>query len=61
MLVLSRREKERVILFIGDERIHIDVIQAGKNGGVVRLGISAPDWVKILRAELEQEPEDQAA
>ncbi len=48
MLVLSRRERERIRL--GDA-IVVTVIRVG--GDCVRLGIEAPPDVLILREELE--------
>lgn len=47
MLVLSRKKDQ--VLRIGDEVI-LKVIEV--RGGVVRLGIDAPDHVSILRGEL---------
>ena len=47
MLVLSRREGESVVL---DEAITVTVLEL--HGNFVRLGIDAPDNVKILRDEL---------
>jgi carbon storage regulator len=48
MLVLSRREGEKII--IGDS-IVITVVRTG--GDKVRIGIEAPENVLILRGELE--------
>ncbi|MCL2624905.1 MAG: carbon storage regulator [Planctomycetaceae bacterium] len=48
MLVLSRREGEKII--IGDS-IVITVVRAGTDK--VRIGIDAPGDVRILRSELE--------
>ena len=48
MLVLSRREGEKII--IGDS-IVITVVRAGSDK--VRVGIEAPENVRILRSELE--------
>ena len=50
MLVLSRREKERIIL--GDE-IVVTVLRL--DGDRVRLGIEAPRDIIVLRGELEVE------
>ena len=47
MLVLSRRTQEKVV--VGDD-IEITVVQV--RGKVVRLGVSAPDEVTVLRSEL---------
>jgi carbon storage regulator len=49
MLVLSRRKDESIIL--PDLGITIEVIRV--KGNKVRLGIKAPDSVRILRSELE--------
>ena len=48
MLVLSRRESEKIM--IGDS-IVITVVRTG--GDKVRIGVEAPDNVLILRGELE--------
>ncbi len=47
MLVLSRKLDDTII--IGDQ---IEVKVVSIRGGVVRLGISAPESVKILRSEI---------
>ena len=49
MLVLSRRADES--LFIGDD-IKITVLDI--RGGQVRLGITAPDSIKVHREEVYQ-------
>lgn len=48
MLVLSRKLNEEIVI---DGRIRIQVLQV--KGKTIRLGISAPDDVKILRGELQ--------
>ncbi len=48
MLVLSRKINEEVII---DGRIRVQILQI--KGGTIRVGISAPDEVKILRGELQ--------
>jgi len=48
MLILSRRESERVHL--GDD-IVLTIVRV--NGDKVRIGVEAPPHVKILRNELE--------
>jgi carbon storage regulator len=48
MLILSRRESERICL--GDN-IVLTIVRV--NGDKVRIGIEAPPEVKILRNELE--------
>lgn len=52
MLILSRRESERVKL--GDS-IVVTVVRV--SGDTVRLGIEAPQNVRVLRAELEEYPD----
>ncbi|HAC90047.1 MAG TPA: carbon storage regulator [Planctomycetaceae bacterium] len=47
MLVLSRKLDDTII--IGDQ-IEIKVVSI--RGGVVRLGISAPESVKVMRSEI---------
>ncbi len=51
MLVLSRRKGERIM--IGDG-IVVTVLECGRPGSrhQVKLGIEAPDGVKVLREEL---------
>lgn len=48
MLILSRRESERVHL--GDD-IVLTIVRV--NGDKVRIGVEAPAHIKILRTELE--------
>jgi len=52
MLVLSRRETERI--FLGDD-IVLTVVRIGTDQ--VRIGIEAPRNVIVLRAELDQTPD----
>jgi carbon storage regulator len=47
MLVLSRKVGQDILI---GKRVRVRVIAAGR--GQVRLGILAPDDVKVLRAEL---------
>ena len=47
MLVLSRKQNETILI---DGRIKIEVLKA--KGNTIKLGISAPSDVKILRGEL---------
>jgi len=49
MLILSRRRNESI--FIGDD---IEITVAAIDGKKVRLGISAPRWVPIVRKEIYQ-------
>ena len=48
MLVLSRKENEEIV--IGD---NVSIRILGVAGSKVRLGISAPEFVRLRRAELE--------
>jgi carbon storage regulator len=47
MLVLSRRVGEEIVI---DEHIFLRVLEI--NGSVVKLGLSAPPHVRILRREV---------
>lgn len=48
MLVLTRKEGQEIIVGNGEIRLTI----LGTRRGCVRIGISAPDSVPIMRAEL---------
>ena len=48
MLVLSRKQNEQILI---DGQIEIEVLSI--KGNTVRLGISAPRDVKVLRGELK--------
>ncbi len=50
MLVLARREGESIV--IGEDVV---VTVLGCEGGIVRLGISAPPSVAVLRQEIVQQ------
>jgi len=47
MLVLSRKQGESVLV---DSKIQVKIVSISK--GRVKLGISAPDHVRIIRSEL---------
>ena len=49
MLVLTRRRDES--FFIGDN-IKVTVVDDGRNGGGVRIGISAPENIPVHREEI---------
>ncbi len=51
MLVLSRRESERIVI---DGRITVTVVAV--HGNRVRVGIEAPKEVAVLRGELSRRP-----
>ncbi|MBX6314938.1 MAG: carbon storage regulator CsrA, partial [Isosphaeraceae bacterium] len=55
MLVLSRKVNESIL--IGD---HIRITVSGIRGHYVRIGIEAPDQVRVLREELSS-PMDAAS
>jgi carbon storage regulator len=55
MLILSRRESERVHL--GDD-IVLTIVRV--NGDKVRIGVEAPSHIKILRTELELKSNESA-
>lgn len=57
MLVLARKKGQRILAFRkGGDRIEIQVMEI--TGGRVRLGITAPSEVTILREEVEpREPQ----
>ncbi len=54
MLVLSRKKGEKILMPGLD--IEIEVVEI--RGNKVRLGITAPDDVNILRGELTSQPSD---
>ena len=51
MLILSRKESEQIVL---GENIILTVVRIANDK--VRIGVIAPDNVKILRTELEDAP-----
>lgn len=53
MLVLSRREGETII--VGDD-IEITILKVRQ--GKIRIGITAPDDVRIVRSELDEVQDD---
>lgn len=55
MLVLSRKAGQSVLI---GEDIRVEVLWIGNQ---VRLGVEAPDEVKVLRSELEEEPKHEVA
>lgn len=52
MLVLSRKKNQTILI---DGGIEVQILQT--RGGIVKVGISAPDDVRIVRGELEIFPE----
>ncbi len=53
MLVLSRKVGEKVL--VGGD-IVVTILSA--RGNQVKLGIQAPDWVRVTRAELLTDPQE---
>lgn len=53
MLVLSRKESERLVI---DNRIVVHVMRVA--GGRVKIGVEAPLEVPVQRGELLQRPKD---
>ena len=60
MLTLTRKEGQTIAIEnnISEGRIEVKVLDLG--GGKVRLGIDAPDSVKILRGELIEDAGDES-
>lgn len=54
MLVLSRHKGEVIVMEVGETRIELTVVDIRQNNKV-RLGIVAPQDVKIIRSEIEHE------
>ena len=52
MLCLSRKPNEKILIH---DNITVTVVRIGPN--TVRLGITAPNWMNIVRAELLANPE----
>lgn len=52
MLVLSRKEDEEILIQRENEVIRLKIVRI--DPGKVRVGITAPENVTILRAELAQ-------
>ncbi len=50
MLVLTRKRDEQVVLYLANQTIRIQVVSV--EGNRVRIGIEAPQDVKITREEL---------
>lgn len=57
MLVLTRKEGQ--VIHVGSD-IRITILRIG-GGSVVRVGIEAPPEIKILRGELRDEEDKEAA
>lgn len=55
MLVVSRKAKERILIGEGPQQVVVEVVRV--RGDRVRIGVSAPDDVKVLRGELQREDE----
>ena len=57
MLVLSRKVGEEIIITVRDTTIRLMVVDM--RAGKVRLGIEAPTYVQVWRAELVEEQTDE--
>jgi carbon storage regulator len=55
MLILTRRPGETILI---GEDIEVRILEV--RGNQVRIGIEAPETVKVLRAELADPPEEAA-
>jgi carbon storage regulator CsrA len=53
MLVLTRKRNEKLVLMTSDGPVEVQLTQI--RGDAVRLGITAPATVKVLRGELVDE------
>lgn len=51
MLTITRKEKESIILEVGEEKIEV-IVAASRRDHSVRLAIKASDNVNIIRKEL---------
>ena len=49
MLVLSRKQNDRVLLRVGDVEISITIVDIRQT--IARIGVEAPDSVAIIRGE----------
>ena len=54
MLVLTRKNEEAIVLYVGGERVVVRLLKSTQ--GRAQVGIDASPEVKIVREELEQEP-----
>ena len=54
MLILSRREDEKILI---DENIKISILEI--KGNTVKIGIEAPEEVEILREEVYKSVEEE--
>ena len=52
MLVLTRKNEEAIVLYIGGERVVIRLLKSTQ--GRAQVGIDASQDVKIIREELDQ-------
>lgn len=56
MLVLGRKELESLELRVGGETITVHVVRV--DGKRVRLGIDAPQFVRVVRGELKDKEQN---
>jgi len=54
MLVLARKQSERILIIVDGKVIEVKITEIRQNVKVVRVGITAPKDVTILRPEMLQ-------
>jgi carbon storage regulator CsrA len=52
MLVLARKTSETIVFIVAGSEVHLKILEIRKNGEI-KIGIEAPQSVKILREELK--------
>jgi len=52
MLVLARKQSERILIIVDGKVIEVKITEIRQNVKVVRVGITAPKDVTILRPEM---------
>lgn len=59
MLVLSRKEGERVIMRTGSDVVEVCIVEL--RGDKVRLGINAPKHIAVHREEVDRQIQERGA
>jgi carbon storage regulator CsrA len=52
MLVLARKQSERILIIVDGKVIEVKITEIRQNVKVVRVGITAPTDVRVLRPEM---------
>ncbi|NPA81701.1 MAG: carbon storage regulator [Epsilonproteobacteria bacterium] len=52
MLILTRKEREKVII---NDNIVVEILGVDKKSGSIKIGIEAPKEIPIIRAEIKEE------